>query len=117
MAMKRGIIFTAVTAILVSGTIYLTSFKGADQPDVKSYTLIEVYEVPSYTGKGIYIHKGESAKVEYIPFKEFKADNHDENGEIIVNTVNRMVREGYHIEHVTSGVAESGMITKIFMHQ
>ncbi len=115
--MKRGIIFTALSAILVSGTIYLTSFKGADQPASKNYMLLEIYEIPSYTGKGIYIHTGESAKVEYIPFKEFKADNHDENGEIIVNTINRLVADGYHIEHVTSGVAESGMITKVFMHK
>lgn len=115
--MKKQFVFTFLGgALLALGLVYLTAFKGAGQ-GIKNYALLEIYETPAYSGKGIYIHFGDNNKVEYIPFKEFKADNHDENGEIIVNTVNRMVAQGYHIEHMSSGVAENGMITKIFMHK
>jgi hypothetical protein len=44
-------------------------------------------------------------------------EHHDEAGDITLNTINKLVAEGYQIEHTSSGVAQSGMITKIFMRK
>ncbi len=76
--------------------------------------LVEIYEVPLYPGKGIYVHWGNS-RVDYTAFKSFQAENHDENGEMILRVIQDLESRGFKIEHMTSGLAENGMITKIFM--
>ncbi len=81
---------------------------------VDEHILVEIYEVPGYEDKGVHIHYGGN-KREVIPFKEFKKENHDDNGDIIINAINRLERDGYDLTHIGSGLAQNGMITKIFM--
>lgn len=112
--MKKAFLVTGMVSLCIAALVYLTSFKAAEGNSLKTYILVEIYEIPSYAG--IYIHKG-AGKTEFVPFKEFKPANHDENGEIILNTLNKLVAEGYEIEHTTSGLSESGMITKVFLQK
>lgn len=112
--MKKTFLITGITSICLLALVYLTAFKPADAPTVKTYILVEIYEVPSYAG--IYIHKG-AGKTEFVSFKEFKPSNHGENGEITLGVLNKLVSEGYEIEHTTSGLSESGMITKVFLQK
>lgn len=103
-------------ASLIVNLMSFTNAKPESPQAAKSYILVEIYEVPDYANKGIYVHRG-NGKTDYIPFNVFKADNHDENGELILSTVNKLVAEGYEMEHTTSGLAENGMITKIFLRK
>ncbi len=112
--MKKTVLLSGITAICLGALVYLTSFKPAEAGAVKSYILVEVYEVPTYAG--IYVHKGNN-KTEFVPFKEFKAENHAGNGEITLSVLNKLADEGYEIQHTASGLAQSGMITKIFLQK
>lgn len=80
------------------------------------YILLEIYEVPSYPDKGIHIHYGGN-KREFIPFKSMEVADHDDAGDAVLAAINKLVAEGYHIESTSAGLAESGMITKIFMRK
>jgi hypothetical protein len=80
------------------------------------YILIEIYEVPSYPDKGVHIHYGGN-KREFIPFPGMSVEHHDEAGDITLAAINKLVAEGYEIESTASGLAQSGMITKIFMRK
>ncbi len=80
------------------------------------YILIEIYEVPSYPDKGVHIHYGNN-KREFIPFPGMSVEHHDEAGDITLAAINKLVEEGYQIESTASGLAQSGMITKIFMRK
>ncbi len=102
--------------LMVLNLMSFTQAKPENVQNVRPYILVEIYEVPDYANKGIYIHRG-NGKTDYIPFNVFKADNHDENGELILSTVNKLVNEGYELEQTTSGLAENGMITKIFLRK
>jgi hypothetical protein len=77
---------------------------------------VEIYEVPTYPDRGVHIHYGNN-KREVIKFPGMEIEHHDEAGDITLNTINKLVAEGYQIEHTSSGVAQSGMITKIFMRK
>lgn len=113
--MKKYLLFTLFSAFGLLLTLNLTAFKAAEKAEEPwEYILVEVYEVPGYNDKGIHIHYGD-AKTEIIPFKEFTAENHDDNGDLILKAVNDLGQKGYHIAHISSGLAQSGMITKIFM--
>jgi hypothetical protein len=85
-------------------------------PDKGDYILVEIYEVPTYPDRGVHIHYGNN-KREVIKFPGMEIEHHDEAGDITLNTINKLVAEGYQIEHTSSGVAQSGMITKIFMRK
>ena len=80
------------------------------------YILIEIYEVPNYPDRGVHIHYGGN-KREIVPFKSMNVEDHDEAGEIVLATVNKFVAQGYSIESTAAGLAQSGMITKIFMRK
>lgn len=112
----KKIIFT-FASILVAATaiLYLSSFKNAEIKDAPTsqYVLVEIYEVPTFPSKGVHIHWG-NKKTEYIPFKDFKIENIDDNGDIILEAINKLTAQGYELDKATSGLADSGMITKMF---
>lgn len=117
--MKKYILYTFFALGGISLLMNLSAFISPDKTEqvaAPAYILVEVYEIPSYNDKGVHIHWGNN-KTEIVPFKDFKADNHDENGDILLNTINRLTKEGYEIEHTASGLAQSGMITKLFMRK
>jgi hypothetical protein len=111
--MKKYVIFSLL-AVAVVASISLMAFTPNDKAGSNDYILVEIYEVPSYKDKGVHIHYGGS-KREFIPFKEFTAENHDDNGDIILNSINKLVADGYVIESTAAGLADAGMITKVFM--
>ncbi len=115
--MKKSFTWLLAIVILVSLTLNLVAFTNAQetlQQKVDKHILVEIYEVPSYPEKGIHIHFGEG-KTEVVPFHEFEKENHSKNGELIISTINRLEEEGYDLTHVSSGLASSGMITKVWM--
>lgn len=110
--MKKYLLSTLLTVVVVVSALYLTAFKS--NKEANNYLLVEIYEVPKYPDSGVHIHYG-NGKTEYVPFKPFTSEHHDDNGEIILNAINKLTAEGYEITHTTSGLAQSGMITKVFM--
>jgi hypothetical protein len=101
-------------AIVCGASVALNLFAFSSPSKVDEHILVEIYEVPEYDDKGIHIHFGNN-KTEIVPFLEFKKENHSKNGELILSTLNKLEREGYDLTHVTSGLADGGMITKVFM--
>ena len=114
--MKKYAIYSLLAIITVI-SVFMMAFKPTEKASTNNtanYILVEIYEIPSYPDKGVHIHYGGN-KREVIPFKEFKAENHDENGDITLNAINKLVAEGYVIDHTAAGLTDAGMITKIFM--
>ncbi|MBX9853587.1 MAG: hypothetical protein K2X86_17730, partial [Cytophagaceae bacterium] len=68
-----GLSFAAVLAVL-----NLTAFTSNTKET--NYILIEIYEIPKYPDSGVHIHMG-NGKTEYVPFKPFTSEHHDDNGE------------------------------------
>jgi len=115
--MKKRALFTLIAGMTVASVLFM-AFK-SDKSAVKAsepYILVEIYEIPSYKDKGVHIHYG-GVKREYIPFKEFNSDNHDENGDITLNAINKLVEQGYVIESTSGGMTGAGIITKVFMRK
>jgi hypothetical protein len=112
--MRKYFLTIALSVIAVALFLNLASFKSVDNQN--TYLLIEIYEVPKYPDSGVHIHYG-NGKTEYIPFKPFTSEYHDDNGEIILNAINKLVKEGYEITHTAAGLDRAGMITKIFMRK
>ena len=113
--MKKYVIYSSL-AIITALSVVFMAFKPNDTASTQGekYILIEIYEVPSYKDKGVHIHYG-GTKREFIPFKEFIAENHDDNGDIILDAINKLVGEGYVIESTSGGMTGAGIITKVFM--
>ena len=112
--MKHITILSLVGLGLTLGLMAFTSLNTA--PAKGDYILVEVYEVPSYPDRGIHIHYGDN-KREVIKFPGMDVEHHDEAGDMTLSAINKLVSEGYQIEHMSSGLAQSGMITKIFMRK
>jgi hypothetical protein len=112
--MKTRIILTLAIAATTS-IFLLTSFNSSIAPG-SSYILVEIYEIPSYPDRGVHIHYGNN-KREVIPFPGMKVEDHDEAGDITLTAINKLVADGYEIESSSAGLAQSGMITKIFMRK
>jgi hypothetical protein len=113
----RKYLLTSVLGICATALIFF-AFKNSVK-EIKApgqYVYVEIYEIPTYIDKGVHIHYG-GGKTEVIPFKEFKIENHDENGEITVNAIHKLTALGYEIVSSTSGMTQAGMITKIFMRK
>ncbi len=109
--------YTFLTIAVVVIIMAFAAFKNSEKEvAAEPYILVEIYEIPKYEDKGVHIHWGNN-KTEFIPFKEFVADHHDDNGDIILNAINKLTAQGYEIDHTASGVAPAGMITKIFMRK
>jgi hypothetical protein len=107
-----------LTGVAGAALIALLAFtsQGESRAAKEPYILIEIYEVPSYPDKGVHIHYGGN-KREFIPFPGMSIEHHDEAGDITLAAINKLVAEGYEIESTASGLAQSGMITKIFMRK
>ena len=103
-----------VFAVILSVMAFKSNEENASA--TQSYILVEIYEVPSYPDRGVHIHYGGS-KREFIPFKSMKVEDHDDAGDITLTAINKLVADGYQIESTSSGLAQSGMITKIFMRK
>jgi hypothetical protein len=114
--MKTRILLTMAVLVTVSLFI-LTSFNASTESAPDSlYILVEVYEIPSYPDRGVHIHYGNN-KREFIQFPGMKVEDHDEAGDITLTAINKLVAEGYQIESTSAGLAQAGMITKIFMRK
>jgi hypothetical protein len=112
----KKVFFTFASFLVAATTVlYLSSFKGSEikESNTSPYVLVEIYEVPTFPSKGVHIHWG-GKKTEFIPFKDFKIENIDDNGDIIVEAINKITLQGYELDKATSGLADSGMITKLF---
>ena len=46
-----------------------------------------------------------------------KVEDHDDAGDVVLNAINKLVADGYVIESTSAGLAQSGMITKVFMRK
>jgi hypothetical protein len=112
---KRVLPFAMLLGALVT---ILGLFGFSNSTDVQKgdtdYILIDVYEVPTYEKKGIHIHYG-PGNTKVIPFKEFRTEFHDDNGELLIKTLNDLKKEGYVVDKMSSGKATSGMITKFLL--
>ena len=118
--MKKIWIAASLFVFGIGVILNLSSFNNIPEPKEAEgnahLILVEIYEVPNFEGKGVYVHWG-NGKIDHYEFKDFNRDNHDENGEIILNTINKLEDQGYDIEHTVSGLAHNGMITKLFMRK
>lgn len=115
----KKIIFSIASFLVASTTIlYLSSFKGSEIKDSPGgqYVMVEIYEVPTFSSKGVHIHWG-NKRTEFIPFKDFKLENIDDNGDIILEAINKISAQGYELDKTCSGLADSGMITKLFFRK
>jgi len=115
--MKKFIVFSLVGVACVS-LFLLMAFK-SERDSIQSaqpYILLEIYEVPNYPDRGVHIHYGNN-KREIIPFKGMSVEDHDDAGDIILTSINKLVAEGYEIESTSAGLAQSGMITKVFLRK
>lgn len=112
----KKIIFTASLAIVCLVLVLnFSAFKNSEKKtNASPYILVEIYEIPSYNDAGVHIHYG-NAKTDVIRFKGFEKEHHDDNGDIILSAINKLQGEGYEITHTAAGLAQSGMITKVFM--
>ncbi|HSZ25152.1 MAG TPA: hypothetical protein VK766_05515 [Cytophagaceae bacterium] len=114
--MKKHLLYSLLAVVSVI-SVLLMAFKPSDKTSINAgsnYILVEIYEIPTYPDKGVHIHYGNN-KREVIPFKEFKTENHDDNGDIILTAINKLVAEGYEIESSAAGLTDAGMITKVFL--
>lgn len=112
--MKKTITYLGVAVMLVSLAFNLASFTAPVAGNAEETILVEIYEVPSFPNNGIHIYYPDGSH-EDILFNDMKKENKAENGTTIVSTINVLQQKGYAIKNVGSGLASSGMITKIFM--
>lgn len=107
----------AFSGLVVIVVLMLMAFTGSNTSAANSnYVLVEIYEIPSYPDRGVHIHYGNN-KREFIPFPGMDVEHHDEAGDISLAAINKLVADGYQIESTAAGLAQSGMITKIFMRR
>jgi len=107
------LVFFACAALL---TLMALNTKTESALASEPYILVEIYEIPSYPDKGVHIHYGKN-KREFIPFPGMDVEHHDEAGDITLEAINKLVADGYVIESTSAGLAQAGMITKIFMRK
>ncbi|MCU0430780.1 MAG: hypothetical protein MUF42_12515 [Cytophagaceae bacterium] len=107
-----GVAFAAVLTLTAFTSEKTTANNNAP------YILLEIYEIPTYEDRGIHIHYGGNKReVIPFPFEKMTKESHDEAGDLILNSINKLVADGYHIEHTAAGLSPAGMITKIFMRK
>jgi len=112
--MKKILTYIGAGVILVSVALNLVSFKSPTAGQLEETILIEIYEIPSYPNNGIHIYYPDGSH-EDVLFNDMKKENKAENGTTIVSTINILQQKGYVINNMGSGLANAGMITKIFM--
>ncbi|ABG59062.1 hypothetical protein CHU_1795 [Cytophaga hutchinsonii ATCC 33406] len=113
--MKYSIVALSAASMFI-GVSAFTGAKNEDQADKSEYVLIDVYELPAYEDKGLHIHYG-NGKTEFIPYANDMKDHHlDDNGDLLVKTLNKLSSEGYEVISTTGGLGDkSGFITKVFL--
>jgi hypothetical protein len=114
--MKKAIYLLIGGLICISLALMAFSSKRESADDAQPYILLEIYEVPNYPDRGVHIHYGNN-KRDFIPFKGMKIEDHDDAGDIVLTAINKLVADGYYIESTSAGLAQSGMITKVFMRK
>lgn len=112
--MKKLLTYIGAGLILVSVTLNLVAFKSPSEGQLEETILVEIYEIPSYPNNGIHIYYPDGSH-EDVLFNDMKKENKAENGTTIVSTINILQKKGYVITSTASGLANAGMITKIFM--
>lgn len=114
--MKKFIVFTLVCFAVVT-FFSLMAFNSKDEKvsSNQPYILVEIYEIPNYPDRGVHIHYGN--RRELIRFKGMELEDHDDAGDVVLTALNKLVAEGYEIESTSAGLAQAGMITKIFMRK
>jgi hypothetical protein len=115
MKKNYSLVLTGLALLTVLGLWAFTAPQETATANVP-YILVEIYEVPTYPDKGVHIHYGDN-KREFIPFPGMNIEHHDEAGDITLAAINKLVEQGYQIESSSAGLAQSGMITKIFMRK
>lgn len=113
--MKKISIFASLGIALIA-FVSLMAFKSTSSAAGQPYVLLEIYEIPNYPDRGVHIHYGGN-KREFIPFPGMDVEHHDEAGDITLQAINKLVADGYQIESTAAGLAQSGMITKIFLRK
>lgn len=116
MQKKRLTAIVIIVLATVSLIMAFTSPKADNANKGNHYILVEIYEVPKYPDRGIHIHYGIN-KREFIPFPGMEVEHHDEAGDLVLKTINKLVDDGYRIESTSAGLDQSGMITKVFMRK
>ena len=112
--MKKLLTYIGAGVILVSVTLNLVAFKSPTAGQLEETILIEIYEIPSFPNNGIHIYYPDGSH-EDILFNDMKKENKAENGTTVVSTINILQQKGYVINNMSSGLANAGMISKIFM--
>lgn len=112
--MKKILTYLGAGVILVSVALNLSAFKAPEDGQMEETILLEIYEVPSYPNNGIHIYYPDGSH-EDVLFNDMKKENKAQNGTTIVSTLNVLQKKGYEINNMSSGLANAGMITKIFM--
>lgn len=107
--------YLSIAGVLLLAVVLFSFISKENKDEKDGYIILDVYEVPTYDNKGIHIHYDDHTDV--IPFKEFKQEFHDENGELLVKTLNDLRDKGYKIRSTSTGKAQSGMISKIIMEK
>lgn len=113
---KLAVVILAGFSLVVIFSVMAFKADEKSAAATQSYILVEIYEVPSYPDRGVHIHYGGN-KREFIPFKSMKVEDHDDAGDITLSAINKLVADGYQIESTSAGLAQSGMITKVFMRK
>ena len=113
--MKKYILLMLAGFAIVA-VLSMMAFKSTTVAGSQPYILVEIYEIPNYPDKGVNIHYGNN-KREFIPFPGMDVEHHDEAGDITLQAINKLVADGYEIQSTAAGLAQSGMITKVFMRK
>ena len=106
----------ALLGLALVTVLSLMAFTANTTAANSSYIMVEIYEIPSYPDRGVHIHYGNNRR-EFIPFPGMEVEHHDEAGDITLQAINKLVADGYQIESTAAGLAQSGMITKVFMRK
>ena len=109
---KSTLLLIGLIGFALVGGLMAFKTPAAPQP----YILVEIYEIPSYKDRGVHIHYGNN-KREFIPFPGMEVEHHDDAGDIMLQAINKLQADGYVIESTAAGLAQSGMITKVFMRK
>jgi len=115
--MKYSIVALSAASLFI-GVSAFTGAKNEKEETTGQYVVIDVYELPAYEDKGLHIHYG-GGKTEFIPYSNDMKDHHlDDNGDLLVKTLNRLDGEGYEVISTAGGLGDkSGMITKVFLRK
>lgn len=115
--MKYSIVALSAASLFV-GVSAFTGAKNDKNDDRGQYVVIDVYELPAYEDKGLHIHYG-NGKTEFLPYSNDMKDHHlDDNGDLLVKTLNKLDSEGYEVITSAAGLGDkSGMITKVFLRK